>query len=65
MNQIFPLILMREKAGVKKQTVYVDFIDLEKSYHRVKRKALPSQFVYGDGKDRSEIFMGRERMEIV
>ena len=38
-DQIFTLKKIVEKAREKKHRVYVDFIDLEKSYDRVNREA--------------------------
>ena len=40
MDQIFTLNQIGEKAQEKKHRVYVSFIDLEKAYDRVNRKAL-------------------------
>ena len=39
-DQIFSLKQIAEKAREKKRRVYVDFIDLEKTYGRVNREAL-------------------------
>ena len=39
-DQIFTLKQIGEKAQVKKCTVYVSFMDLEKTYDRVNREAL-------------------------
>ena len=39
-DQIFTLKQIVEKAREKKRKVYMGFIDLEKSYDRVNRKAL-------------------------
>ena len=39
-DQIFTLKQIDEKAREKKCRVYVDFMDLEKAYHRVNRKAI-------------------------
>ena len=39
-DQIFSLKQIGEKAREKKRRVYVDFIDLEKTYGRVNREAL-------------------------
>ena len=39
-DQIFTLKQISEKAREKKCRVYMGFIDLEKAYNRVNRKAL-------------------------
>ena len=39
-DQIFTLKQIGEKEGEKKCRVYVDFMDLEKTYDRVNREAL-------------------------